>query len=32
MTSTEAQSRIKINKLLENVGWLFFVDRNGKQK
>jgi len=32
MKSTEAQARIKINNLLEEAGWRFFVDRNGKQK
>lgn len=26
----EAQARIKINKLLETVGWRFFDDTNGK--
>jgi type I restriction enzyme R subunit len=28
--SKEAQARIKINKLLEEAGWRFFDDENGK--
>ena len=27
----EATARIKINKLLEESGWRFFADKNGKQ-
>ena len=30
MTKKEAKARIKINKLLENAGWRFFDDENGK--
>lgn len=30
MAAKEAKSRIKINKLLEDTGWRFFDDRNGK--
>jgi type I restriction enzyme, R subunit len=30
MTGSEAQSRIKINKLLEEAGWRFFADENGQ--
>ncbi|MFC1563817.1 DEAD/DEAH box helicase family protein [candidate division KSB1 bacterium] len=30
MQHKEAQARIKINKLLENAGWRFFDDQNGK--
>lgn len=30
MTAKEAQARIKINKLLEDSGWRFFDDKNGK--
>jgi len=29
--SKEAQARIKINKLLEQSGWRFFDDENGKK-
>jgi type I restriction enzyme R subunit len=30
MATKEAKARIKINKLLENAGWRFFDDENGK--
>ena len=30
MSAKEAQARIKINKLLEESGWRFFDDANGK--
>ena len=30
MPNNEAQARIKINRLLENSGWRFFDDENGK--
>jgi len=30
MAKSEAQARIKINKLLEESGWRFFNDKNGK--
>ena len=30
MSKFEAQSRIKINRLLEDAGWRFFDDENGK--
>ncbi|MDD5319327.1 MAG: DEAD/DEAH box helicase family protein [Methylococcales bacterium] len=30
MSAKEAQARIKINKLLEDSGWRFFVDKDGK--
>lgn len=30
MRGTEAQSRIKINRLLEEAGWRFFNDENGR--
>lgn len=30
MAEKEAKSRIKINKLLEDAGWRFFDDKNGK--
>jgi type I restriction enzyme, R subunit len=30
MPAKEAKARIKINKLLEEAGWRFFVDKNGK--
>ena len=30
MRGTEAQSRIKINRLLEDAGWRFFDDENGR--
>ena len=30
MPNNEAQARIKINRLLENAGWRFFDDENGK--
>lgn len=30
MSKTEAKSRIKINKFLEEAGWRFFDDENGK--
>ena len=30
MRGTEAQSRIKINRLLEDAGWRFFNDENGR--
>ena len=30
MSAKEAQARIKINKLLEESGWRFFDDKNGK--
>lgn len=30
MSNKEAKSRIKINKLLEEAGWRFFDDKNGK--
>lgn len=30
MSSKEATARIKINRLLEEVGWRFFDDRNGR--
>ncbi len=30
MTGNEAQSRIKINKLLEEAGWRFFADETGQ--
>ena len=29
MSQSEAQSRIKINRLLEEAGWRFFDDANG---
>jgi type I restriction enzyme R subunit len=30
MSNNEAQARIKINRLLENAGWRFFDDENGR--
>ncbi len=30
MSETEAQARIKINKLLEEAGWRFFDDERGR--
>ena len=30
MANKEAKARIKINKLLEDSGWRFFDDKNGK--
>lgn len=30
MAAKEAKARIKINKLLEEAGWRFFADANGK--
>src|SRR5690606_41964918 len=30
MTDKEAKARININKLLEQAGWRFFDDKNGK--
>ncbi|MDP7565615.1 MAG: hypothetical protein QF794_05780, partial [Candidatus Marinimicrobia bacterium] len=30
MHNPEAQARIKINRLLENAGWRFFDDENGR--
>lgn len=30
MSNKEAKARIKINKLLENAGWRFFDDEDGK--
>lgn len=30
MSAKEAKARIKINKLLEDAGWRFFDDANGK--